>query len=449
MKRIDSEERPAVRVAWYSGLLLAVALLMALAALAMLLGEGGRGRSYFENTSALENAGEARISPEWSAAERMWGDLGRPVSGMAGEFEPQAALLLACDELVEEHAQTFADLVAAAHRHIKLVGLVSSNMVRLRSEELLAESGIPKGAVAFVQVPQQTVWIRDYGPLFVRTEGGGAAVVDSDRSARCSTGDETVPTEIARILRVPRIISPLAVEGGNLLTNGEGLCVTTSAIVNGDAPTSRETVADSLRDEFGFARWVHLRPPQWVETEHVDMFMAFLAPDVVVVSRAVSGVDPENALALDAAAEQLSREKTSRGPMKVWRVPLGNCSDGVFRTYTNIIIANDVVLVPVYPNDDLKVRKEVLDLYSRLMPGRKVVGIFAESLIQHGGALRCMSMNVPTFVKLPRAGFEWVSPRCELDNGAVDLRVGAGPHNGYQPVKAVPRCGAVDERCGL
>ena len=69
--------------------------------------------------------------------------------------------------------------------------------------------------------------------------------------------------------------------------------------------------------------------------------------------------------------------------------------DDVWRTYTNALYANDVVVVPVYAGVDAGLEREALDLYRRLLPGRQIVTVESTSLAKTGGALRCVSLNIP------------------------------------------------------
>jgi agmatine/peptidylarginine deiminase len=75
--------------------------------------------------------------------------------------------------------------------------------------------------------------------------------------------------------------------------------------------------------------------------------------------------------------------------------------DGFWRTYTNLIFANKVVLVPVYPAYCPELDEIALALYRRLLPDRRIIGIDASELIKMNGALRCITMNVPTGVLQP------------------------------------------------
>jgi len=64
-------------------------------------------------------------------------------------------------------------------------------------------------------------------------------------------------------------------------------------------------------------------------------------------------------------------------------------TDGV---YSNYYTANGVVLVPVYGNANDERAKAII---GEQFPGREVVGIDVDSLIEHGGALGCVTQPQP------------------------------------------------------
>ena len=66
----------------------------------------------------------------------------------------------------------------------------------------------------------------------------------------------------------------------------------------------------------------------------------------------------------------------------------------VWRTYTNLLFAGPVVLVPVYSGVDREGRERALEIYRRLMPEREIIAIDCSDLIRLGGALHCITMNV-------------------------------------------------------
>ena len=100
-------------------------------------------------------------------------------------------------------------------------------------------------------------------------------------------------------------------------------------------------------------------------------------------------------------AQRLEGLPTPHGPLRVIRIPMPPHKDGNWRTYTNVVFANGALLVPVYRGVDRAGREKALELFARLLPGWQVIGIDCTTLIQGGGALRCISTGVP--LDTPRA----------------------------------------------
>ncbi|MGB2820386.1 MAG: agmatine deiminase family protein [Phycisphaerae bacterium] len=330
---------------------------------------------------------------------------------LPGEFERPSALMLGCNELVRHYPKVFSDVVAAAYRSTRIIGLISHNDQERLALELLEKRGLPNDAVRFVLLPLDTMWVRDYGPLFIRRTDGSTYVAKGDYTEQGEKkGKRLRDNEAARLLGeslgLPVVSVPLKLSGGNLLSNGEGICVTTVTLVseNLSAAGGKQKIADVLMEKLGFHSWVFVRPLVGESTGHVDMFMTFLAPNVAVVGRCDPAVDPLNARLLDETASLLSGRKTSRGPMKVYRIPMPPRRGEVWRSYTNVIFANGTLLMPTFKDVAAAMQEEALALYARLLPGWKVVGIKSDSLQPSRGLLHCFSMNVPPYVSLRKFG---------------------------------------------
>jgi agmatine/peptidylarginine deiminase len=325
----------------------------------------------------------------------------------AGEFEHQSAVMLGCNELLWDHPEVFIAVVRAAHHSVPLIGLISNERDFHLGEALLRQHNLLPEAVRFVVLSVDTMWARDYGPFFARP--GRVAVVDAEYSPADGLedrlGDDAAPKSLAAGLRLPVAPLPLRIEGGNLLTNGQGLCVATTALVErnlgkGHDPASIERL---LRQRLGIRHLVYVNQLAGEETGHVDMFLTFLAPDCVVVAQCDPEVDAENARRLDETAETLSRVQTDFGPMRVHRVPMPpTTADGAWRTYTNVIFANGVLIVPTYSGVEPALQRKALGTCRRLLPGWDVVGVSSDVLAAKGGGLHCISLNVPGFVSAGR-----------------------------------------------
>jgi agmatine/peptidylarginine deiminase len=195
-------------------------------------------------------------------------------------------------------------------------------------------------------------------------------------------------------MRLPSVRTRIAFDGGNLLTNGRGLCLATTQLLerNREFGYPDKYVTATVQRLFGADETVYLEKLEGEKTGHVDLFAAFTAPDTVVVGD-YSGVDPVNAAILDRNAERLSKVVTASGLLRVVRLPMPpRGGDDFGGSYTNVLFANGVLLVPSWPNLPRETEDRVMATYRRLLPDWDVVGIDVGNLMSHGGALRCVSL---------------------------------------------------------
>lgn len=326
---------------------------------------------------------------------------------LPGEFEPQRALLLACNDLIDDMPDLFANIVRQTSGRIKIISLVSNVEQCEAAKQLLQAGSIPSGHVHFVELPHDTMWARDYGPIIVNSKAGHPIVIDAGYDLSREK-DDRVPRELARLLSLRVVSMPLRLDGGNLLSNGDGLAITTSRLFDENAfdesafgETDYEPMRAVLRRSYGLKRVAVLEPLADEPTGHVDMFATFTSQNTVVVGQYDPEIDPDNAEILDRNARRLSALQTAKGPLQVVRIPMPSNEDGVWRTYTNVIYANSVLLVPTYAEVDQPQRTQALHTYAKLLPQWKVVGIDASRIIESSGALHCMTMNLGPLGRLP------------------------------------------------
>jgi len=323
----------------------------------------------------------------------------KPVT-MVAEFEPKSAVLLGASELVEYHPGLFGDLVEALEGET-LVGLVATAEQEQAGRSLLAERGLSPEAVRFLTLPVNTMWVRDYGPLFVRGDEGLVMAVDAEYRGPEGQGDrwrdDDLPLHLARVLQLPVRTLPLRLEGGNLLGNGDGLAVATTQLLveNLEDGFAMRDVRVGMARQLGVRRLSLIEPLIGEPTGHVDMFLNFLAPNLALIGECDPLLDPENAAILDHTASVLEKTPTSLGPLQVRRIPLLRMPDGTWRSYSNVILTDSKVLVPVFSDVDAVTQQCALSTYRELLPGREVVPVKADSLSYSGGFLHCISITVP------------------------------------------------------
>lgn len=250
----------------------------------------------------------------------------------------------------------------------------------------LAQAGIdlannPK--VRFSNKRFQTVWMRDFGPIILKTEDGRRIVGDmgyySDRPA-----DDFVPSQYAKARGWPRFnVESLKLEGGNYMSDGAGRLFTTSRAFeqNQSQHGIQAHVEDRMRD-LGAREVVFFeRMPEPEGTGHIDMFAKLVDEDTVLVGRCSS--PPHFKAVLDRNAQRFEE-------LGYEVIRLDMASGTKLMTYTNSLFVGKTVLIPTYKHDrDAAAIKVYQDL------GWNAVGIDAREVIKANGAIHCISMQIP------------------------------------------------------
>jgi agmatine deiminase len=321
---------------------------------------------------------------------------------LPGEFEPHRSLLLGTSFLASDAPQVFSDIVRSTRESTRVVALVNDSDDLHAAQNALIAAGLPADCVHFIPVEHNTMWVRDYAPLVLVSADDQVVLIDSAYDEANRPADDLVPNVLAEQLNLPLLSTALKIDGGNLLSNGEGIVVATTSLIqcNVDLGWSKREIYERLLGLFNAKEVVFVEPLAGEPTTHIDMFATFVSANTIVVGT-YGDEDEENATILDRNAQLLSQVQTSSGPLRVVRMPMPRHDDGVWRTHTNVVFANQVLLVPVYPEHDDRHTKKVLSSYRELLPTRHIVGINAEKISESGGSLHCITMNLGLIGKFP------------------------------------------------
>lgn len=343
-------------------------------------------------TAAEREAAKAdRLDPrgEW---EDVYGVSAPPngTSRAVAEFERSDAVLVDWDAYLESF---MVDLVDAIDESAPLYIMTDSVSESRRVSEQLERRGVDIDRINFFEFRNDAFWTRDYGPIPVALEDGTPGFVDA-RYYPNRRRDDAVPTLMSRYFGVDAYRPDLATEGGNFMTNGEGLCVVTEWLLQENPNLSRTQVETIKRDYFGCQRLVVLERMDGEGTGHVDMFAKFLDEDTVMVGSYDPIEEPQNAGILDRNADRLREIRLADGSnLEVVRVPMPRADYPVFRSYTNSLIVNDTVVVPIY-EADRRFESRALQVYRDNMPaGYRIVTVPADDVIELGGAVHCTTMG--------------------------------------------------------
>ena len=289
--------------------------------------------------------------------------------------------------------------------------LVGNNTVRLlvNGAETEASARAALGNVAeIIQAKYGDIWLRDTGPIFAKTKAGRLALkfkTNGWGGKFALPDDATVGDDIANLAGTPVAPFDFVLEGGAIDHDGEGTILTTrQTLLNANRNGwSQDQAEAALKQAFGARKIIWI--DQGLENDHtdghIDNLARFIAPGRVVCQSPVGADDP-NAEALEAIAAVLEAATDAVGrKLEVIRVP----GPGIVRdamgdiapaSHMNFVIANGVVVVPVYGTPSAP---KALQALQKLFPDRKVIGLPSHGLLGSGdaggGSFHCITREEP------------------------------------------------------
>ena len=315
------------------------------------------------------------------------------------EFDPLQAVLLRWPfdwpELRDEYAVMIRHIVdSGAEARV----WVDTARQRRAAERELRGAGVPLQRVRWIVDNTDSVWLRDYGPNFIFGEGDWGVVDFHYYSGR--PADDDTPLVVAAAdakLVVDRQVHDLVyTEGGNINTDGLGAVLYSKRTYKRNPGVAPATIDERVGSAFNAPRRLVLQDPALDSTGHVDMFSKIVDAETVLVAQ--YDADEVDYRRLEDNAALLAASTNGAG--RPWRVVRIRQPDvyyegavsPVIRTYTNSLIVNDRVIVPVYGIAD---DAAALAVYASVFPGKTIVPLNANDIIGSGGAWHCVTMEFP------------------------------------------------------
>lgn len=320
---------------------------------------------------------------------------------MPGEYEPAHAIRLVYPGWKDYDAfygHLLTGVIGQGEVHVHL--LFPEDLPKLR--RLLRRFRIPRRALSIHTSPTvDSIWIRDYGALtvFVNDE---PVFVDGRYNVDC-VNDDAMPTRLAARAGARTLRPPLLLEGGNLLSDGQGTGFATDHLADINQ-LREEELAWMLSRYLGFEQIVYLNPLVGDVIEHVDMLLSVADEKTLLLAEADPMLDPDNHHILEENFQRLSALQTASGdPYRILRVPMPpplptnpeNGRTNLVRSYLNLVPFNGVVLVPTYAGD-LNTESAAISVIAEAFPGRRIIPIPADMIAPSYGTIHCVTQTTPT-----------------------------------------------------
>ncbi len=324
------------------------------------------------------------------------------------EFEKNEGVLLVWDYNASRDSIT-ANIARAAQHAGKVWIIYYPDQAPVDTAEIrsyLYEKGVLPLNLYFIPGYTETLWIRDFGPMIQYGNFGNGSeryVVDAGYSAYGRPKDDSLPAQMAHFWGMPHQSLPLEIEGGNLVFDGLMRGFSTKRVYDQNPDYSPGVIRQLLIDQFNLQDFIFLETLDnsgggiW---KHADMFMKALDYETLLVSSYPEFVP--DYMVLETNVALLSSLTNHFGkPYNIIRIPAPPKADGSWattqddemRTYTNSLILNNTVIVPSFQNEDYD--SQAFQIYKDAMPGYKIIMVDAQMLTILGGAIHCITREVP------------------------------------------------------
>ncbi len=249
------------------------------------------------------------------------------------------------------------------------------------------------------------VWMRDYGPIFVK-DSGRLRMTKWVFNAWGGKYDElmkdnSVAPQISPIVGLEPILPGMILEGGSIDVNGKGALLTTEQCLlnrNRNRSMSRARIEGKLHDFLGARHVIWLKEGiAGDDTDgHIDDIARFVDERTVLCAYEEDESDSNHRI-LKRNLDDLRAAKDQDGePLTVETLPM----PGVVRSpagrlpasYANFYIGNSAVLLPVFRH---KNDGKAIDTLAAHFPGRTIVPIYCEPLVWGLGAIHCVTQQQP------------------------------------------------------
>lgn len=339
------------------------------------------------------------------------------------------------------YAKLFGDLANAIQQHTQVWINVWAEDDILTIKNFMQQRGTPLTNYRFFVHPGNAFWFRDFGPIaFYYGDNDDIGFLDFEYYGGRPL-DNDIPVRIAEDLGWPVYTSTIEYEGGNILVDGLGTLVTSTALYSKNSdneglyiqdensqygyylqekePLTNAQVDDSLRYLMRLSELKVLPKLNYDGgTGHIDLYCDMWEETGFVVSQYPQSLSSwTDAVKVSSNLETLLNSDNYFGRKYfASRIPLPAKNNGSFytsqtdynrnytRAFSNHTFVNDGIVQPVFydttattssQRGDISGNLAALDIMGQVYPGYTFEEIDVRSFDGYGGAIHCITKQIP------------------------------------------------------
>ena len=311
--------------------------------------------------------------------------------------------------------------IVAAARAQTLVIILSEDVAATQAY-LYGTAGGPAftdlNNVIILPANYDSVWMRDYGanPAY-SNEVEDLFLVDWIYNRPTRPNDNSSPQYIADYLGLDMYTTTASPDdlvntGGNWMSDGFGTAIISELVLEENAAgnpygvtAKNEAEIDAITETYlGVDRYIKMPTLPFDGIHHVDMHMKLIDEQTLLVGEYPANISdgPQINANMDYVVSNFMNKWGE--PYKTVRIPMppsvaGNWPSSnppsSYRTYTNAVFVNKMVILPIYRE---QYDTTALRIWQEMLPGYQIVGIDCDNnpdnIISASGAIHCITHSV-------------------------------------------------------
>ena len=315
---------------------------------------------------------------------------------LRGDFDPPDTLVVAYEE---DWAPSLEQIIAGAAGEARVIVLAAAPEARTPAFRHVTRARHVDVLTGDFDSP----WVRDYGPLQTYELATGPLWLDFGYAWN-RPEDDRLPSALASRLQA-RLENPgFALDGGAVISNGQGLCaLTRTSLLDAGFPEGESDELEVFLGSLGCHATAILPAIPAEPTGHADVVAQFLASDLVMIAWVDPDTNAELSRALDGVAERLqATAELADDPLQIIRIPI-QASGDTFFSYVNATRLRSRLLVPRFNELPEALEHTAYSLLQRALPEVSLVPIDADVMVRLGGAVHCITLGLgPTVAPAAR-----------------------------------------------
>ena len=343
---------------------------------------------------------------------------------MPGEWETQKSVWIVWPYnktdwpgLFDSIPQVISKIICSISIDQKVNLIIRNNKEKVKIKKILSKFKNNLSNIKFYSIPTNRIWIRDSGPLFLINNKTRDKIILNFKFNGWSKyndyqKDNKINDKIVKLIKIKKIeptikvknkLKKIVLEGGAIDVNGRGSVLLTrecllSKVQERNPGIYKLNLENALRKYLNLKNFIWLK--KGIEGDdthgHVDDIARFVSPNTIMTA-VEKNIKDKNFKNLKENLQILKKSKNVKGKkFKIIKIPMPKsiCINNVKvpASYMNFYIANKVVLLPVFNDEN---DKKVFSIFKKFFKTRKIVPIDCSKLIWGLGAIHCMTQQEP------------------------------------------------------